>query len=91
MAGNGRWGSRLWRIRLSKRAVVAILDADLRGGLPGLQLRVSARAGTHDALDALAVGIEGTLSWLDPGRRHPGLLRDHQPRVVDPGRGASDW
>ena len=35
-------------------------ERDLRGGLPRLQLRVSARAGPHDALDALCVGIVST-------------------------------
>ena len=40
-------------------------DTDLRGGVSWLQLRVPTGAGAHDALDALAFGIERRkVSWI---------------------------
>ena len=42
--GNGRWASRRWRTRSSSRPWSTVLNADLRGGLPGLLLWVPARA-----------------------------------------------
>ncbi len=85
--------------KIVQRAVVEVLNAIYETDFLGFSYGFRPGRGQHDALDALAAGIENrAVNWIldadikgflpvKPG----GMLRQHQPRVDDAVRGTPDW
>ena len=65
-------------------------ERHLRDGLPRLLLRVPSRALPARRAGRARLRDQSATGELDPGRRHPVLLRPHQPRLDDAVPGAPD-
>ena len=76
--------------KIVQRATAALLNAIYEEDFLGFSYGFRPGRGTHDALDALCVGITQQEGELHTGRRHPVVLRRGQPGMADPLRGASD-
>ena len=76
--------------KIVQRAVVEVLNAIYETDFLGFSYGFRPGRGQHDALDALAVGIESqAVNWiLDADIK--GVLRQHQPRLADAVRGTPD-
>ena len=93
-AGSVRWRSLRWRTRSSNGRWSALLNAIYEEDFLGFSYGFRPGRGTHDALDALCVGICQQESELHTGRRHPvassmrvshdWLIRFVEHRIGDP-------
>ncbi len=98
MDGSGRWASQRWKTRLVlgldprivQRALVEVLNAIWEEDFLGFSYGFRPGRGQHDALDALAVGIDRCkVNWiLDadiagfPRVKPKGMLRCGEPRAA---------
>ena len=88
--GKGRWRSPRWKTRSSRARSSMVLNAIYEEDFLGFSYGFRPGRGPHDALDALAVGIDQPEGELDTGRRHPVVLRLGQPGMARPLRGTPD-
>src|SRR5207244_10935500 len=77
--------------KIVQGATVMVLNAIYEGDFVGFSYGFRPGRGPHDALDALPTAIKIRKGELDTWRRHPKLLRQHQPRMADPLPGTPDW
>ena len=61
--------------KIVQRAVVTLLNAIYEEDFLGISYGFRPGRGTHDAMDALCVGIHKQEGELHTGRRHPIVLR----------------
>ena len=68
--------------KIVQRAVVEVLNAIYEEDFLGFSYGFRPGRGPHDALDALAVGIETEEGELGARRGHPRLFRRHRPGLA---------